>query len=61
VVTNANMFRLDARRAGADGQLRAGVYDLLTGMPNADVIGQLAGGSADRLRYGHNPRGLGHP
>lgn len=44
VVTNANMFRLDARRVGADSQLRAGIYDLQTGMSNADVIAQLRAG-----------------
>lgn len=44
VVANANMFRRDIRRAGADGQLRAGVYDLQTGMSSADVIAQLRAG-----------------
>jgi UPF0755 protein len=44
VVTNANAFRLEARRAGADGQLRAGVYDLETGMAYDEVIAVLRSG-----------------
>ena len=44
VVSNANMFRLDSRLAEADGDLRAGVYDLRTGMPNSDVIEKLLAG-----------------
>jgi UPF0755 protein len=44
VVPNANMFRLEARRAGADGQLRAGIYELQTGMSYTDVIAQLRAG-----------------
>ncbi|MFU8891502.1 MAG: endolytic transglycosylase MltG [Anaerosomatales bacterium] len=44
VVSNANMFRLEARRAGADGQLRAGIYDLTTGMSYTDAIAQLRAG-----------------
>jgi UPF0755 protein len=44
VISNPNMFRLQSRVAGADGQLRAGVYDLVSGMPNADII--------ERLRQG---------
>ncbi|MBE0417213.1 MAG: endolytic transglycosylase MltG [Coriobacteriia bacterium] len=45
VVANANMFRLEARRAGVDGQLRAGIYDLQTGMSYEEVIAQLRSGS----------------
>jgi UPF0755 protein len=44
VVTNANMFRVSVRRASADGELRAGVYDLSTGMPDDDVIDALVAG-----------------
>ncbi len=44
VISNPNMFRLQSRAAGADGELRAGVYDLVSGMPNADII--------ERLRQG---------
>jgi len=44
VVSNANRFRLESRRAGADGQLRAGVYDLLTGMTYEQVIAELRAG-----------------
>ncbi len=38
VVENALMFRYHASTAGADGQLRAGEYDLSTGMDYDDVI-----------------------
>ncbi|HET6498722.1 MAG TPA: endolytic transglycosylase MltG [Coriobacteriia bacterium] len=44
VVPNANRFRLEARRLGADNQLRAGVYDLETGMTYEEVISLLANG-----------------
>lgn len=44
VVSNANMFRLDSRLADADGDLRAGIYDLRTGMSNSDVIETLLAG-----------------
>lgn len=44
VVTNANRFRLESRRAGADGQLRAGVYELLTGMTYEQAIAELRAG-----------------
>ncbi|MBA4370261.1 MAG: endolytic transglycosylase MltG [Coriobacteriaceae bacterium] len=44
VVANANMFRIQTRLAGADGKLKAGRYDLYTGMPYEEVI--------DRLRKG---------
>jgi UPF0755 protein len=44
VVANPNMFRIQARMAGADGELKAGVYDLVTGMPASDVIDQLQSG-----------------
>jgi UPF0755 protein len=44
VIPNPNMFRLQSRLSGADGELRAGVYDLVSGMPNADII--------ERLRQG---------
>lgn len=44
VISNALMFRLEVRRAGADGKLRAGEYDLATGMPDGDVIARLLKG-----------------
>lgn len=44
VVSNSNMFRLDSRRAGADGTLKAGEYELATGMPNDIVIAKLQAG-----------------
>ncbi len=44
VVRNATMFRVQARRANADGKLRAGVYDLATGMPYDLVIDRLEKG-----------------
>ncbi len=44
VVSNANMFRLDSRRAEADGTLKAGEYQLATGMPNDVVISKLQSG-----------------
>lgn len=44
VVRNSNMFRLRARVAGADGELKAGRYDLYTGMPYDEVIARLRKG-----------------
>ncbi len=44
VVGNANMFRLRSRMAQADGQLKAGVYDLRTGMEYDEVIEVLKAG-----------------
>jgi UPF0755 protein len=44
VVANANMFRVRARAMGADGRLKAGVYDLATGMPYDLVIDRLKAG-----------------
>lgn len=44
VVANPNMFRLQSRMADADGQLKAGVYDLATGMPYDLVIEKLKQG-----------------
>ena len=44
VVPNANRFRLESRRAEVDGQLRAGVYDLQTGMAYDQVIAELRAG-----------------
>jgi len=44
VVPNAAMFRVQTRLAEADGQLRAGVYDLATGMPYDLVIDRLEKG-----------------
>lgn len=44
VVPNALMFRVRARMAGSDADLKAGVYDLSTGMPYDLVIDRLAEG-----------------
>ena len=44
VVPNSNMFRLDSRRADADGTMKAGEYQLATGMPNDVVIAKLQAG-----------------
>jgi len=44
VVQNAMMFRVQTRLAKADGKLRAGVYDLATGMPYDLVIEKLEKG-----------------
>jgi len=44
VVPNAMMFRVQTRLAEADGQLKAGVYDLATGMPYDLVIERLQQG-----------------
>lgn len=44
VVRNENMFRVQTRLKEADGKLRAGVYDLSTGMPYDLVIGKLVAG-----------------
>ncbi len=44
VVPNANRFRLESRRAGADGRLRAGEYDLVTGMTYDEAIAALLEG-----------------
>lgn len=44
VVANPNMFRWESRRASADGKLRAGVYELSTGMPYDLVIDKLKAG-----------------
>ena len=44
VIRNANRFRLEARRAGADGMLRAGVYDLVTGLSYDQAIIELRDG-----------------
>ncbi len=44
VIPNANMFRLRARLDGADGKLKAGTYDLATGMEYETVIQRLEEG-----------------
>jgi UPF0755 protein len=44
VVKNANMFRLKATTSGLDATLRAGVYDLYTGMDYQEVLDTLAAG-----------------
>ncbi|MDH4139570.1 MAG: endolytic transglycosylase MltG, partial [Coriobacteriia bacterium] len=49
VVENANMFRLQSRLSNADADLRAGVYDLVTGMPYGVVITELTRGP--KIKY----------
>lgn len=44
VVGNPNMFRLQSRLNEADGKLRAGVYELSTGMPYDMVLDKLKQG-----------------
>ena len=44
VIGNATAFRAYARIIGADGQLKAGVYDLTTGMPVSSVLDALKAG-----------------
>lgn len=44
VIGNSNMFRLQARLAGADASLKAGVYELTTGSSYSDVISALSKG-----------------
>ena len=44
VIDNAAAFRLKARTEESDGKLRAGSYDLLTGMPADDVLAKLTAG-----------------
>lgn len=49
VVPSATMFRVQARLAHADGKLKAGIYDLKTGMPYGVVIDALEAGPT--IRY----------
>lgn len=49
VIANTNGFVLRSRVTGADGRLQPGVYDLKTGMPDAEVIEVLRTGPA--IRY----------
>lgn len=49
VVSSASRFRLEAREANADGKLRAGTYELATGMPNDLVIERLLAGEAEKF------------
>jgi len=44
VIGNANAFRFRARITGADGKLKVGVFDLKTGMSNAEVLAALQKG-----------------
>lgn len=44
VVSNSQMFRWQAKRAGADGKLKAGEYKFSTGMPNELVLEKLQKG-----------------
>ncbi len=44
VVPNANMFSLQSRLAGIHDQLRAGVYEMTTGMSYDDAIEELRAG-----------------
>lgn len=58
VVDNALMFRLKTRSAEADGQLRAGVYDLVTGMSYDAVIAELKKGPAIKYTTVTIPEGF---
>jgi len=49
VVENANAFRVEVRDAGVGGDLRAGVYELTTGMSYAEAIDALTRGPV--IRY----------
>ncbi|MGB4593999.1 MAG: endolytic transglycosylase MltG, partial [Coriobacteriia bacterium] len=44
VIENALMFRWQARQSGKDGKLKAGEYDLATGMPYDMVLEALSAG-----------------
>ncbi|MFA5843366.1 MAG: endolytic transglycosylase MltG [Coriobacteriia bacterium] len=44
IVRNANMLRLQARRRGVDGELKAGTYDMVTGMGYTAAIDALVAG-----------------
>ena len=44
VIDNASYFRLRARYEGIDQDLKPGVYELMTGMPYADVVERLKKG-----------------
>lgn len=44
VISNANLFRLRAGWSGKDADLRAGVYDLTTGMADEEVMDRLVAG-----------------
>ncbi len=58
VVANARMFRLRVRLSGADEQLKAGVYDLVTGSPYSDVISKLQDGPDGRYSTVTIPEGF---
>ncbi|MBF4510766.1 MAG: endolytic transglycosylase MltG, partial [Aeromicrobium sp.] len=45
VIDNALVFRWKARRAGVDGTLKAGEYDMTTGMSFDDVVAMLTAGT----------------
>jgi len=45
VIDSALMFRWDARRAGVDGTLKAGEYDMTTGMTFEQIVAQLTAGT----------------
>lgn len=48
VVANPHQFRLRVRLAGADGRLRAGAYEFMTGSAYGDVIDTLLAGPPER-------------
>lgn len=49
VVANANMFRLQARLSESDGDLKAGVYDLVAGLSYDQAIEELTRGP--KIKY----------
>lgn len=44
VVADAGEFENDVRREGASGRLKAGKYDVITGMPHSELIALLVAG-----------------
>lgn len=58
VVENSNMFRLRARVAGYDGDFRAGVYDLTTGMRYESVFEELRKGPSVKYSTVAVPEGF---
>jgi len=59
IVANSSMFRLKARQAAADGTLKAGEYELSTGMPYDIVIAKLQAGPT--IKYFDVPIPEGFP
>lgn len=58
VVPNPNGFRVRVGLAGAEGKLRAGTYELMTGMSYSEVIEALVTGPAERFVQVTIPEGF---